>query len=172
MDGIRFNRPEGFQNQNDPENYQNQPVNEINKSKNKPNFKKILKSLLIAILVVAVVFGAYYVWISLDKNVVDFDPTASEYYALFLTNGQVYFGKPVKKNKSEFVISDVYYLQVTDTTTTAAEQLTEPRFSLVKLGQELHGPTDKLYVNQINLLFYEQLKNDSKVVESIKSYQN
>ncbi|NLE07061.1 MAG: hypothetical protein GX627_00355 [Parcubacteria group bacterium] len=130
----------------------------------------LLKIFFLILLVGALISGGFYFW--QNSNKIDFDPMASEYYAVFLTNGQVYFGQPVSKSRSEFVLKDVYYLQVSDSATTAQEQLTEPRFSLVKLGQELHGPTDKLYVNVANLIFYEQLKNDSKVVESIKNTKN
>jgi hypothetical protein len=38
---------------------------------------------------------------------------------------------------------------------------------LVKLGNELHGPTDELYINPNQVVFYEFLRDDSKVVESI-----
>jgi len=131
--------------------------------------KTLLKVLLLILAVLLIVWGGYYFW-QTKSNSVGNDPAASEYYAVFLNSGQVYFGKQLEKNRDEFVLYDVYYLQVSDNTAaTAQEQLTEPKFSLVKLGQELHGPTDRLYINLYSVLFYEQLKNDSKVVESIKN---
>lgn len=93
-----------------------------------------------------------------------------EYSAVFLTNGQVYFGKMIDNNKDEIILNNVYYLQantggVSDDGTTALGQTS---FNLVKLGNELHGPTDELFVNKTQVMFYEYLRDDSKVVESIR----
>jgi hypothetical protein len=43
------------------------------------------------------------------------------------------------------------------------------QFQLIKLGNELHGPTDKMYINRSQVLFYEQLRKDSQVVVNIES---
>jgi hypothetical protein len=40
------------------------------------------------------------------------------------------------------------------------------------LGSELHGPEDKMSVSSEQVLFWENLKNDSKVVQAIHKYQN
>lgn len=144
-------------------------------SKNAPR-KKFLRILVLIAIVLIVVSGFLYFW-KIRDNFASFDPSASEYYAVFLTNGQVYFGKPLKKNRDNFVLTEVYYLQLSGSGEQAQDQLSEPKlnepkFALVKLGNELHGPTDKLYINSSQILFYENLKNDSRVVQSIKNYRN
>lgn len=131
----------------------------------------VWKYLLGALLFVLLAGGGFYAWKVFGGSDLPSDPTASEYYAVFLTNGQVYFGKPVSKDAREFVLSDVFYLQAESSADAAQTQLNEPRFNLVKLGKEIHRPTDMLYVNMANLLFYEQLEADSEVVKSIKNYQ-
>lgn len=103
--------------------------------------------------------------------------TASNgYSAIFLSNGQVYFGQLDKVNDNWMKLSKIYYLQVEqqkdlqptsgDTTNTAQQ----PKLSLVKLGNELHGPTDEMTINTKHVIFYEQLKDDGKVSQSIKKY--
>ena len=42
--------------------------------------------------------------------------------------------------------------------------------SLVKLGNELHGPEDAMYINMDHVLFTEELKEDSRVVDAVKRY--
>jgi len=95
---------------------------------------------------------------------------SQSYSAVFLTNDQVYFGKIKNKDNQEILLIDVYYLQLSGETA-AQTQLGERKFSIVKLGNEIHGPTDEMFINMQNVLFYENLKNDSKVLEAIKNYQ-
>jgi hypothetical protein len=45
----------------------------------------------------------------------------------------------------------------------------QTKLSLVKLGGELHGPTDKVYVNRDHVLMIEDLRTDSNVVKTIES---
>ena len=42
---------------------------------------------------------------------------------------------------------------------------------LTKLGGEIHGPEDKMIVNRQQVLFIENLKPDSKVVQLIKDHK-
>jgi len=44
--------------------------------------------------------------------------------------------------------------------------------SLVKLGNELHGPTDAMHINRDQILFIEDLKDDSNVFQAITNYKN
>ena len=100
----------------------------------------------------------------------------SKYQAVFLANGQVYFGKVTDANTQTLVLENIYYLRsagnlqtsdVNNSTTTP----TTDNFSLVKLGNELHGPEDKMSINLSQVLFVEDLKPDSKVVEAIRAYE-
>jgi len=95
------------------------------------------------------------------------------YSAVFLTNGQVYFGKMVKNDAREIILNDVYYLQVNSDSASGGQTnaLSQSTFNLVKLGNELHGPTDELFVNKEQVIFYEYLRDDSRVVQSIKNYK-
>ena len=95
--------------------------------------------------------------------------------AVFLSNGQVYFGQVTKQNRVEVVLKEIYYLQVTRPLqqTAEGEQQANPQgeLSLVKLGNELHGPTDYMYINSDHVLFIEDLKDDSNVVQAIVNYK-
>lgn len=120
------------------------------------------------VLIVIVAVGAYFGAIGLNK-----DDSPKERQAVFLTNGQVYFGY-VKNEKSDpMVITDVYYLQVQQALQadgTASASQADQQVSLVKLGNELHGPKDEMRINREQILFVEDMKADSKVNESIADY--
>jgi len=102
----------------------------------------------------------------------------SGYQAVFLTNGQVYFGTVSDPANIFVTLNDIFYLQVVqpplqgtlpEDQAVPAEQ--QPQISLVKLGNELHGPVDEMHINRDQILFYEDLKEDGQVVQAIKAYK-
>lgn len=96
---------------------------------------------------------------------------SNSYQAVFLTNNQVYFGKLVKKNADYPVLQDVYYLQVTQTLQPRDQNAQTTNINLVKLGGEIHGPIDEMVINRAHILFYEDLHENSQVLQAIKQYK-
>jgi len=97
---------------------------------------------------------------------------ASGYEAVFLTNGQVYFGKLSNPNGDYVTLNDIYYLQVgpqqgSATSPSEASSTQAQTISLVKLGNELHGPVDEMHISRAQILFYEDLKSSGQVVTAI-----
>ena len=90
-----------------------------------------------------------------------------EYQAVFLDNGQVYFGQLDTSNDRFYTLTDVFYLQ---SGTVAVEQ--GSNLALTKLGNEAHGPHDEMHINIDHILFIEDMKDSSKVVEAIYSYKS
>lgn len=87
----------------------------------------------------------------------------SNYQAIFLTNNQVYFGQLQEIDQNFVILEDIYYFQ------TNTEETDD--FSLVKLGEELHGPMDIMHINLDQVLFIEDLRSDSQVVQAINNYR-
>ena len=95
-----------------------------------------------------------------------------KYQAVFLTNGQVYFGKLSGANNHYLVLRQVYYLQTNDQQVQPnQEPAQDNNVSLVKLGNELHGPEDEMFIEKDKVIFWENLKDDGKVVQAIKNRQ-
>jgi hypothetical protein len=92
-----------------------------------------------------------------------------QYQAVFLTNGQVYFGKITKMTEDFADIQDIYYLNSQSGTKT--KQAATTSMSLVKLGCELHGPSDQMIINRSQVTFWENLSNDGKVVKAITQWK-
>lgn len=93
-----------------------------------------------------------------------------KYQAVFMNNGQVYFGK-IRALNSQFVsLYDVYYLTQTavknaDGTTGAGD------FSLEKLGcRQIHYPNDHMMINRGQVTFWENLNSEGKIVKSIEQF--
>lgn len=101
-----------------------------------------------------------------------------DYQAVFLTNGQVYFGKLQNATGEYLELTNIYYLQVDsavqqagNTDKKANAPSSDNNVQLIKLGNELHGPRDEMQLNNTQVLFWENLKPDSKVSQAIKNYK-
>ena len=124
----------------------------------------INKKIAALILVVAIVIFASVslaIWLSARSAL-----SAEKYQAVFLANGQVYFGRAEKINSRYVRLSDIYYFQAKPENQESEGQL--PDVALTKLGSELHGPEDEMLINREQILFIENLRDDSKVVSAIK----
>jgi hypothetical protein len=165
----------------------------------KTNFQSLLLVALVSVIVIA---GGFFVYDSgvLNKLIGQGGEAAagkaSGYSAVFLSNGQVYFGKASNLSDQYPEIVDVYYLRVNQklqpgqagaaesvkvekTTGKEATKSAQPvaptapqnELNLIKLGGEIHGPMDRIRVNRDHVVFVENLKEESKVVKAIREYQ-
>lgn len=89
-------------------------------------------------------------------------------YAVFLSNGQVYFGNISQEDTAKLTLTGVYYIQNNSDTQNADNQ---SNVALEKLGNELHGPQDFMEINQSSVLFVEALRSDSKITKAIQDYK-
>lgn len=120
---------------------------------------------LILALVIFVVVGSKN---STNESSVQTD----KYQAVFLTNGQVYFGKIVDQTTKTVELRDIYYLTPTQSVQpNDKKESANPDFTLVKLGCELHGPQDQMIIERGQVSFWENLKDDGKVAEGIAQFK-
>lgn len=131
------------------------------------------KWLVVIVIIAIIIIGGLWLVSKYSKfNILGINTAGKEWHAIFLTNGQVYFGKVGSIKQDVLVLSEIYYLQVTQPLQVSGEQPAQQQLqnelALVKLGNELHGPQDEMRINRDHILFTEVLKNDSKVVEAIE----
>lgn len=148
------------------------PVTPQKSKKNKKQLKHIILFVALGILLAIVVFGGWSLYRSSTTAHID----GGKLQAVFFTNGQVYFGKLEKLNGDYFKLTDVFYLQAQSATDGENPQATSdqqsPDVQLVKLGGEIHGPDDEMIINKEQLLFFENLKKDGRVTDSINKYKS
>jgi hypothetical protein len=131
-------------------------------------FRVILVALVgcIAVLAIAIAFSFYFNSSSESKYV-----DANEYQAVFLNNGQVYFGKVKDLNDHFFNVTNIFYLSTQSAQPASGDKSTGGnKFSLVKLGCELHGPEDQMIINSGQVTFWENLRNNGQVVQAISKW--
>ena len=151
--------------------------------------KVILTLFLIAVVVLALL---YVVSLKTNWNVLGLSKApvvpgtepvkVSDWQAVFLTNGQVYFGKLDGTTDAYPTLEDIYYLQVQQAPIQPAQaaggeevvqsaETAKQQLILVKFGTELHRPMDKMYINKDHIMFFEDLSSASNVVTSIEDYK-
>lgn len=85
----------------------------------------------------------------------------AQYQAVFLANGQTYFGRYYDRIGPYVKIEDPYYIQqVPDADPTKAAQS-----RLVRRGNELHGPSGEMLIPRISVLFVEDLAGSSPIAQ-------
>ena len=148
---------------------------QVQASKVSSKTRRLVSVVVVALVIVALAVGGWLAYSARSGVAVKKDA----YQAVFLTNGQVYFGK-LSDTKGDYLsMNNIYYLQVqqavqpgeTKTATPANAAQSSDNVQLVKLGNELHGPDDQMQISQKQVLFWENLKSDGKVSLAIAKYK-
>ncbi|HZP96501.1 MAG TPA: hypothetical protein VFC31_09230 [Candidatus Limnocylindria bacterium] len=112
---------------------------------------------LVALVVLAAAFGFTKYW--------DFVLTPpighAKYQAVFLSNGQTYFGRYLDRLGPYVKIENAFYIQQQP----AQQQTQNPELKLVRRGSELHQPDAEMLVPKDAILFVEDLRPDSQVAQ-------
>ena len=84
----------------------------------------------------------------------------TDYQAVLLSNGLVYFGKVNNVNNRFLTLTDVYYVQIR--TSVAGAPQKQPPNVLIKRGSEWHAP-DRMTINMQDIVFIEPVTPNSTV---------
>ena len=114
--------------------------------------------------VLGLVVLAVIVW-ALVRALQPSDPLAgaiesNRYQAVFLTNGQVYFGRLTAPGGDFYYLRHVYYLTAASS---AKGQAATPQ--LKKLTGDLHGPEDEVVINRQQILYVENLNPKGRAAQ-------
>lgn len=141
----------------------------------KPHKKPGMIVGLIALVAIALVISIAGITMLIQNIGTSMAVKSNGFQAVFLTNNMVYFGKLTDVNSEYVKMTNIFYLQVQgqqNGQTQKTDSTTQPQLSLTKLGGELHGPEDAMYINKKEILFWENLKPDGKVTQAINDYIN
>lgn len=136
--------------------------------------KKWLIIGVVAVIVIALAVGGWLLLQNKKGSTTGID--SGKYQAVFFTNGQTYFGKLSHVDDSYLKLTDIFYLQSQnqpegDANNPQSEEKAQSNVTLIKLGDEIHGPEDEMMIEKSNVLFYENIKADGKVGQSIATYK-
>lgn len=120
-----------------------------------------VRSVLIALVMFIATFAFVRWW--------DFTLPAigrSTYQAVFLANGQTYFGRYSDRIGPYVKIVDPYYIQQTPDPT---DPSAPPQSRVVRRGGELHSPLAQMLIPRTSLLFVEDLAPGSPIAQLMAS---
>ena len=134
-----------------------------NEKEKKSSKRRFLLPLLLTIIVLLLGALAWSAFSSKQGATAPID--TGKYQAVFSTSGLVYFGKLESLNSEYFKLSKAYYLQSSTVEAASTEESSDQK--LIKLSDAIHGPEDEMIIPKSQVLFYENLKSDSKVSQAI-----
>lgn len=91
---------------------------------------------------------------------------STEYQAVFMSNGQVFFGKIENAGGNYPLLKEVYYIG-----RQADPEGKEVKSILIKRGSEWHGP-EYMYINRQQIAVIEPVAPNSRVAQLIKDAKN
>lgn len=126
----------------------------------KPSSKKGMGIIagIVALVVLAAAAGYYFV---LRPGLM----VSQGYQAVFLTNGQVYFGKLQSINGTYVKMSNVYYIQGKATGSDPQATANANAVELIKLTSAVHGPKDEIVFNNNQISFFENLDDNGQAAK-------
>lgn len=92
---------------------------------------------------------------------------SSQYQAVYLANGQMYFGKLQNTEGTYLYMKSPYMPQ---STTDSSSQTTDATTgTIVRVKNQLWGPEDSIAIRADQVAFWQNLRNDSKVTQAIEA---
>ena len=115
----------------------------------------LLARILTVVIIVAVTFLFVRWW--------DFTLPAfgARYQAVFLANGQTYFGHYLDRLGPYVKVENAFYIAQQPT----AEEGQTPESRIIRRGSELHQPLPFVLIPKSAILFVEDLRQDSQVAQ-------
>ena len=86
---------------------------------------------------------------------------AARYQAVFLANGQTYFGRYLDRIGPYVKVEHAYYIRQAP----ATNEDTPPDLQIVRRGSELHAPPAAMLIPKSSILFIEDLQPSSPFAE-------
>jgi hypothetical protein len=123
-----------------------------------------LAAIAVAAVVILGLLSMYHLSGSATRRSVDND----RYQAVHVADGRVFFGK-IEHIDSHFIrLAEAYYTPSASTVAAgddAANQNTN--LSLIKAGEEVYGPDGNVLLQIEQVVYWENLKSDSKLLQAI-----
>lgn len=95
-----------------------------------------------------------------------------KYQAVYLMNGQLYFGKLSRADDTHLKLTNVYYLQAKTAEDEESQQnggSTANNFQLIRLSNAIYGPNDEMIISEDQVLYYQNLTDNSRAAQLIEN---
>lgn len=121
------------------------------------------KKLLVSLIVVVVVLIMVGVWVAVQITKPDSEK-ASAYSAVYMTSGDVYFGKMHWFPWPH--LSNVWLIQ------RSVDQQNQQQLGLTPFTNAFWGPTNEVYLNPHQIVFWASVRKDSQLAKGLDNPQS
>lgn len=129
------------------------------KKTNRTRLKYGITSVVLSVVILAGLFAAQKIR---ESNELQID--RAKYQAVYLTNGQMYFGQ-LQNTGGDYLYLKMPYTP--ESTTGTAQEMVNASNVLVRVKDKLWGPEDSLAIRADQVAFWQNLRSDSKVSTAI-----
>lgn len=132
------------------------------------------KHLIVIALAVVVALVAMVIIVMAARPMQRID--TSTYQAVYLVNGQAYFGKLQNTTGQFLVMKTPYTMQDVQTppqedANAETKETSEPvaNTTLIKVSGQVYGPEESIALKAEQVIFWQNLRDDSKVSQALKA---
>lgn len=127
--------------------------------------RSTLRRVLISLGVVVLIIVVALIAATIARAAASSNPLASavnrnEYQAVFLTNGQVFFGRLTVPGGDYYYLHHVYYLS-----SRAGTKPGQGGLTIQKLTNDIHGPEDLVVLSRAQVLYVENLRPNGRAAQ-------
>jgi len=148
---------------------------EINKApkhvKNINGYGKAILVFTILIFVLVLIFVSISLWQDgTARNTIQLLKYRGSYQAVFLTNGQAYFGNITEITNEYILLKDPYSIKVQQKQTDEEGQAKQSEIKLLSIEDEFYKPEGYMLIEKSAINFIEELKDSSQIIDIIENY--
>lgn len=143
-------------------------LQKINQPKKFEVNEKLAKRIIIILMIIFI--GNIIYWLFLNGEEVNQPSDNLNWYAVKLINKEVYYGQVYDVSADPVIIKNVYY-NYEQINNEGGDVNETDNIRLVKRGKETHGPSGIMDIIRSQIIYMEELKDDSKVLKAILEYE-
>lgn len=135
----------------------------------------IPKEVRVALLPIVVILIGIGVWVYGQSFLMDQAIDQTTYQIVTLNDGRSYFGKLKGLGREYVHLRGTFFLKVSAPEFSPEgeeEPSSEEPFALQRMGTQLYGPEEDVYIHESQIVSWQNLREDSPVVTAIEEYQN
>ncbi len=127
--------------------------------------------LIILVFMVIVAFIGISLWQDgTFRNISQSIRFKSSYQAIFLSNGQLYFGKITEITNEYIMMDSPHFLQLAQEPGEQVEPEVQPEMKLISIKDEFHKPKDFVMIEKSSVIFIEELRDVSQIADAIENF--
>jgi hypothetical protein len=138
---------------------------------NAKSYGRVIFVFAILIFSVVLIFTGVSLWQNgTIRNTIQSFKYKDSYQVVFLTNGQAYFGNITEITDKYIILKDPYSIKVQQKQTDEEGEATSSEIKLLSIEDEFYKPEGYMLIEKNAILFIEELKDSSQIIEIIKNY--